>query len=80
MGLDQGCFVTYLRVSTDRQGRSDLDLKAQHATVAAHADAASRRVVAEYVQIESGRKQDHRKFAAALGACRTMCRSARAAF
>jgi len=65
-------FVTYLRVSTDKQGRSGLGLEAQHAAVAAHVDAARGHIVAEHVEVESGRKKDRPQLAAALEACRAL--------
>ncbi len=64
-------FVTYLRVSTDKQGRSGLGLEAQRAAVARHAVATGGAIVAEFVEVESGRKNDRPQLAAALAACRT---------
>jgi DNA invertase Pin-like site-specific DNA recombinase len=64
-------FVSYLRVSTDKQGKSGLGLEAQRAAVAAHAAATGGTIVAELVEIESGRKNDRPQLAAALAACRT---------
>jgi DNA invertase Pin-like site-specific DNA recombinase len=63
-------FVTYLRVSTDKQGRSGLGLEAQRAAVAAHAASTGGNVVAEFVEVESGRKSNRAQLAAALAACR----------
>ncbi len=60
--------VTYLRVSTDRQGQSGLGLEAQRAAVAAYM--AGRTLLGEFVEVESGRKDDPPQLAAALGLCR----------
>lgn len=57
-------FVAYYRVSTDRQGLSGLGLDAQRAAVAKHIGAAE--LVAEFTEIESGRKNDRAQLAAAL--------------
>ena len=60
--------VTYLRVSTDRQGQSGLGLDAQRAAIAAYV--AGRPVLGEFVEVESGRKDDRPQLAAALSLCR----------
>jgi DNA invertase Pin-like site-specific DNA recombinase len=62
--------IAYYRVSTVRQGESGLGLEAQRAKV--EQLAADRRavVVAEYVEIESGRKADRPQLAAALADAR----------
>jgi DNA invertase Pin-like site-specific DNA recombinase len=57
-------FVAYYRVSTDRQGLSGLGLDAQRAAVAKHIGVAE--LVAEFTEIESGRKNDRAQLAAAL--------------
>ncbi len=64
-------FVSYLRVSTDSQGRSGLGLDAQRQAVAAHVVAAGGQLVAEFQEIESGKRADRPQLAAALAACRT---------
>ena len=64
-------YVTYLRVSTEGQGRSGLGLEAQRAAVKAHAATTDGRIVAEFVEMESGRKRDRPQLAAALAACRS---------
>jgi DNA invertase Pin-like site-specific DNA recombinase len=64
-------FVAYLRVSTDGQGRSGLGLEAQRQAVAAHVAQAGGEVVAEFQEVESGKRADRPQLAAALAACRT---------
>src|SRR5690348_16616300 len=63
-------FVSYLRVSTDKQGASGLGLEAQRAAVAKHAAATGGMISDEFVEVESGRKVDRPQLAAALAACR----------
>ena len=58
-------FVTYLRVSTDRQGRSGLGLEAQRKAVVDHV-AGKGVITAEFVEIESGKKNDRPQLARAL--------------
>ena len=57
-------YVAYYRVSTDRQGQSGLGLDAQRAAVAKHIGQAE--LVAEFTEVESGRKNDREQLAAAL--------------
>ena len=63
-------FVAYLRVSTDKQGRSGLGLEAQRAAVQAHVAGVAGTVTAEFIEVESGRKKDRPQLAAALADCR----------
>lgn len=48
-------FITYYRVSTARQGLSGLGLDAQRQTVAQYLSGASRTVLAEFVEVETGK-------------------------
>ena len=65
-----GRYVTYYRVSTDRQGRSGLGLDAQREAVAAFLDGGDRKVVAEFQEVESGRDDDRPELAEAVARCR----------
>jgi DNA invertase Pin-like site-specific DNA recombinase len=63
-------FVAYFRVSTVRQGKSGLGLDAQRAAVMAHLNGGRWKLIAEFVEIESGKRADRPKLAKALAACR----------
>ena len=65
-GIAKGKFVSYLRVSTDKQGRSGLGLEAQREAVAAYLNGGRWTLVAEYVETESGKRADRPKLKAAL--------------
>ena len=54
-------FVSYLRVSTDPQGRSDLGLEAQRKAVADYPDGGRWQLIAEFVEIEMGKRDDRPK-------------------
>lgn len=58
--------IAYYRVSTKRQGASGLGLDAQRAAVASHAQGSSGAVIAEFTEIESGRRADRPQLALAL--------------
>ncbi len=64
-------FVAYLRVSTESQGRSGLGLDAQRQAVAAHLAQAGGKLLAEFQEIESGKRASRPQLAAALACCRT---------
>lgn len=59
-------FVSYLRVSTGRQGQSGLGLEAQRKAVADYLYGGRWTLLAEYVEVESGKKNDRPQLAAAL--------------
>lgn len=58
--------VTYLRVSTVRQGRSGLGLEAQRSAIEAYAAARNATVVREFLEVESGKVNTRPELAAAL--------------
>ena len=64
-------FVSYLRVSTEGQGRSGLGLEAQRQAVAAYVAQAGGELAAEFQEVESGKRADRPQLTAALAACRT---------
>ena len=62
--------ISYLRVSTKKQSVSGLGLEAQQAAVAEYAAKEGLKVVAEYVEVESGKKAARPELAKALNHCR----------
>lgn len=63
-------FVAYYRVSTDQQGRSGLGLEAQKASVASQIASGAGRLIEEFEEVESGKRNDRPQLAAALATCR----------
>ena len=61
-----GKFVSYLRVSTERQGRSGLGLEAQQQAIKDYLDGGRWELLAEYVEVESGKRNDRPKLIEAL--------------
>lgn len=62
--------IAYYRVSTARQGNSGLGLEAQRAAVEDHAERTHEPIVASYTEVESGRRCDRPKLAAAIAHAR----------
>jgi DNA invertase Pin-like site-specific DNA recombinase len=65
-----GGFVAYYRVSTDKQGKSGLGLEAQRAAVANYLNGGNWRIVAEFTEVESGKRSDRPQLDKALAAAR----------
>ena len=61
-------YVSYLRVSTERQGASGLGLEAQRETISRHIRQGA--LLSEFVEVESGRIDDRPQLAEALAMCR----------
>lgn len=64
--MASGKFISYLRVSTDKQGRSGLGIEAQREAVTSYLNGGRWNLVAEYVEVETGKRSDRPKLAAAL--------------
>lgn len=73
MAKHSGKWVSYLRVSIDRQGESGLGLEAQRKAVADYLNGGSWSLAAKFVEVESGKRSNNRpKLAAALAACKKL--------
>lgn len=70
--MQQRLFVSYLRVSTVKQGKSGLGLEAQKESVNAHICRVRGDLLVEYVEVESGKKgaENRPQLAKALEHCR----------
>jgi DNA invertase Pin-like site-specific DNA recombinase len=68
--MANGKFISYLRVSTARQGVSGLGLEAQREAVARYLNGGSWTLVKEVVEVESGKRNDRPAIAEALRLCR----------
>jgi Resolvase, N terminal domain len=53
-----GQIVSYIRVSTGKQGKSGLGIEAQREAIARFAAAEGRELLAEFVEIETGKGSD----------------------
>ena len=54
--MAEGKWVSYLRVSTERQGRSGLGLEGQRAAVADFLNGGDWQLVKEFVEVEIGKR------------------------
>jgi DNA invertase Pin-like site-specific DNA recombinase len=68
--MTTGKFVAYYRVSTDKQGQSGLGLDAQRQAVEAYLNGGDWALVEEFVEIESGKRNDRKQLDLALAACK----------
>lgn len=68
--MAQGNFVSYLRVSTARQGASGLGLEAQRKAVEDYLNGGHWKLIQEFVEIESGKNNDRAELAKAMALCR----------
>ena len=68
--MASGKFVSYLRVSTERQGKSGLGLEAQRQAVTDYLNGGRWHLAAEVVEIESGKRDDRPKLVEAMALAR----------
>lgn len=66
----EGKFISYLRVSTGKQGRSGLGIEAQRRAVEDYLNGGSWKLLGEFVEVESGKRSNRPELAKALAACR----------
>ena len=66
----RGKFVSYLRVSTDKQGQTGYGVDAQRAAVASYLNGGDWQLLGEFVEVESGKRNDRPELEKALAACR----------
>jgi DNA invertase Pin-like site-specific DNA recombinase len=65
-----GGFVAYYRVSTGKQAKSGLGIEAQRQAVANYLNGGNWKIIAEYTEVESGKRSDRPQLDAALAAAR----------
>lgn len=63
-------FISYLRVSTTRQGQSGLGLEAQREQVEAYIRRTGGELVAEYIEVESGKIHDRPVLVKSISHCK----------
>ncbi|WP_428391484.1 recombinase family protein [Lichenicoccus sp.] len=68
--MANGRFIAYYRVSTAKQGRSGLGLEAQREAVSRYLNGGAWTLIAEFTEVESGRKNERPQLAAAIERCK----------
>ena len=63
-------FVSYLRVSTNKQGALGLGIEAQRKSVEDYLNGGRWELLAEFVEVESGKRDDRPKLGEAMAFCR----------
>lgn len=68
--MAQGKYVSYVRVSTGKQGRSGLGLEAQRASIAQYLNGGPWELLQEFQEVESGKDADRPQLHQALNLCK----------
>jgi DNA invertase Pin-like site-specific DNA recombinase len=68
--MADGKWISYLRVSTDKQGATGLGIEAQRAAVTDFLNGGRWKLIKEFVEVESGKRNDRQQLADAVKACR----------
>lgn len=64
-----GKFISYVRVSTAKQGNSGLGMEAQREAIARYLNGGAWELLAEFIEVESGKKADRPELTRALNHC-----------
>ena len=66
----KGRFVAYCRVSTSKQGINGLGMDAQRNAVMHYLNGGNWNLIAEFAEVESGKRKDRPELAKAIALCR----------
>jgi DNA invertase Pin-like site-specific DNA recombinase len=67
--MANGKFVGYIRVSTEKQGKSGLGIEAQRKAIADYLNAGKWELIAEFMEVESGKHNDRQELHKAFKHC-----------
>jgi DNA invertase Pin-like site-specific DNA recombinase len=65
-----GKFISYLRVSTDKQGRDGNGMAAQRKAVEDYLNGGRSKLMGEFIEVESGKRSDRPELTKAIAACK----------
>jgi DNA invertase Pin-like site-specific DNA recombinase len=66
----RGKFISYLRVSTDKQGRDGNGVAAQRKSVEDYLNGGNWQLLGEFLEVESGKRNDRPELTKAVAACK----------